>query len=90
MQINEMNWPGVRLDRGGADPFLSGRGSVPSLSLRESGVRVPPEKEDLPVLRPMGTLRALLSRTYNSPTVHHYGSMVRKQHNQYIFHLFSL
>lgn len=55
--------PGVRADRGGADPFLTGRGKVLSLSLRESGVRVPPENEDRPVLRPMGTLRTLRSRT---------------------------
>jgi hypothetical protein len=59
-----LNQPGVRLDRGGADPFFTDRGSVLSLSLSESGVRVPPVNDDRPVLRPMGTLRALRSRTY--------------------------
>lgn len=52
----------MRLDRGGADPFLTDRGSVLSLSLSESGV-CPPVNDDRPVLRPMGTLRALRSRT---------------------------
>ena len=61
---NILNLPGVRLDRSGADPFLTDRGSVLSLSLSESGVRVPPVNDDRPVLRPMGALRALRSRTY--------------------------
>lgn len=57
--------PGVKLERPtGADVLRNPREYPPSLSLRESGV--PPENDERPLLVMlfMGTLRALLSRTY--------------------------
>lgn len=54
--------PGVRLDLPtGAEALRNGLEKPPSLSLSESGV--PAEKEERPVVLPMGTLRALRSRT---------------------------